>query len=99
MLNSANAKLQKLAVANHVPAWNVYVDRRRPAFWNESDEYLTLLGKNGNEVFRIQKTAYSAWGRMEESMKAYAATDECKNEWLRYVAEGLPVCGLLGMAL
>lgn len=96
MFFSTNSRLQRLAVSCNVPAWNVMVDPKT-AFTREDDlTKIVLLNKAGHQVaWGYAKYDY-AWERMEAEMKKFAETEECKEGWAKYVAEGQPAIDTLG---
>ncbi|EPO2769601.1 hypothetical protein ACT7V1_001222 [Salmonella enterica subsp. enterica] len=99
MYTNTNARLQRLGIEHHVPAWTVMVDRKRSAWENTSREVLVLLNKKGEHLLALEETSLNAWGKMAEAMVEYAATDECAAEWKQYESEGRPIVGLFGIPL
>lgn len=96
---SINAKLQQLAIKNHVPAWSVCLHISHASMSNETSYKLQILSKGGMALFSIAEDSYNAWGKLDDALSKYAQTEECQKEWIRYCNEGMPCCGLFGAAL
>ncbi|EGN5359727.1 hypothetical protein IHW74_004238 [Salmonella enterica] len=99
MYSITNARLQRLGIEFHVPAWTVMVDRKRSTWENTSREILVLLNKKGDQLLAVEEQSLNAWGKMAEAMAEYADTDEGVAEWKRYKSEGCPMVGLFGIPL